>query len=197
MSAGLRWRRRMRGYAPNPHRPARGRLYSRRRHAGGSGRRAAGGAAGVNMFARLGFAVRGIACIVIGVIAIMVALRVARDEPDNAGALEAIAAQPLGYLLLWILVIGYLGLAVWRFVQAADKRLNPAGGHRVKALVCGIGYAIAFLTTLMLVVDGTRGQMAPHPRRRPRLSTVRGSFTVPPGQRPRASRAVSTSPARS
>jgi hypothetical protein len=167
MSAGLGLRRRMRGYAPDRHGPARGRQgssrgrrygrpYSRRRNVGGSGSGTAGGAAGVNMFARLGFVARGIAYIVIGAIAIMVALRVARNEPDNAGALEAIAAKPLGYLLLWILVIGFLGLAVWRFVQAADKRLNLAGGQRVKALVCGIGYAIAFFTTLMFVMHGTK-----------------------------------------
>ena len=34
----------------------------------------------------LGFVARGIAYIVIGVIAVMVALRVARHEPDTAGA---------------------------------------------------------------------------------------------------------------
>jgi hypothetical protein len=73
------------------------------------------------MFARLGFVARGIAYIVIGVIAVMVALRVARHEPDTAGAIEVIAAKPFGYLLLWILVIGFVGLAGWRLVQAAVR----------------------------------------------------------------------------
>ena len=108
------------------------------------------------MFARLGFAARGIAYIVIGVIAVMLAFGVARHEPDRAGAIEAIAGKPFGYLLLWILVIGFLALAVWRFVQAAVKRLNLTEGHRVRALVYGIGYAIAFFTTLMFVVHGTK-----------------------------------------
>jgi hypothetical protein len=90
------------------------------------------------------------------VIAVMVALRVARHEPDTAGAIEAIAAKPFGYLLLWILVIGFLGLAGWRLVQAAVRRLNLTEGHRVRALVYGIGYAIAFLSTLMFVVHGTK-----------------------------------------
>ncbi len=108
------------------------------------------------MFARLGFVVRGIVYIVIGVIAVMLALGVARHEPDRAGAIEAIAAKPFGYLLLWILVIGFLALAVWRFAQAAEKRLNPTEGHRVMALLCGIAYAIAFYSTLMFVVHGTK-----------------------------------------
>jgi hypothetical protein len=108
------------------------------------------------MFARLGFVARGIAYIVIGVIAAMLAFGVARHEPDRAGAIEAIAGKPFGYLLLWILVIGFLALAVWRFVQAAEKRLNLTGGHRVMALLCGIAYAIAFYSTLMFVVHGTK-----------------------------------------
>jgi hypothetical protein len=64
------------------------------------------------MFARLGLVARGIAYIVIGTIAVMVAFGIARHEPDQAGAIEAIAARPYGYLLLWIVVIGFLGLAV-------------------------------------------------------------------------------------
>jgi Domain of Unknown Function (DUF1206) len=79
----------------------------------------------LNTFAHLGFVARGIAYIVIGVMALMVALRVARHEPDTAGAIEAIAAKPFGYLLLWILVIGFVGLAGWRLVQAAVRLLRP------------------------------------------------------------------------
>jgi hypothetical protein len=45
------------------------------------------------MFARLGFVARGIAYIVIGAIAVMLALGFARHEPDRAGAIEAIAAS--------------------------------------------------------------------------------------------------------
>ena len=86
----------------------------------------------------------------------MVALRVARHEPDTAAAIEAIAAKPFGYLLLWILVIGFLGLAGWRLVQAAVRRLNLTEGQWVRALVYGIGYATAFLSTLMFVVHGTK-----------------------------------------
>jgi hypothetical protein len=154
MSAGVGFRRRGRGYGRN--RGGYERPYSRRRRNGASGGRAAEGSGALNTFARLGFVARGIAYIVIGVIAVMLAFGVARHEPDRAGAIEAIADKPFGYLLLWILVIGFLALAVWRFVQAAQKRLNPTEGHRVMALLCGIAYAIAFYSTLMFVVHGTK-----------------------------------------
>lgn len=104
----------------------------------------------------MGFVARGIAYIVIGGIAVMVALGIARHEPDRAGAIEAIATKPFGYLLLWVLVIGFVALAVWRFVQAAVTRLNLTEGHRVGAFVCGVGYAIAFFSVLMFVLHGTR-----------------------------------------
>jgi Domain of Unknown Function (DUF1206) len=80
------------------------------------------------MFARLGFVARGIVCIVIGAIALMVAFGVARHEPDRAGAIEAIAAKPFGYLLLWILVIGFLGMAVWRFCPGRGAAAEPDRG---------------------------------------------------------------------
>ena len=160
MSAGVGFRRRGRGYGRNRVGNERSRRYirpySRRRRNGASGGRSAGGSGALNMFARLGFVARGIAYIVIGVIAVMLAFGVARHEPDRAGAIEAIAGKPFGYLLLWILVIGFLALAVWRFVQAAEKRLNLTEGHRVMALLCGIAYAIAFYSTLMFVVHGTK-----------------------------------------
>jgi len=167
MSAGLGLRRRGRGHARNRRghaggrqgygrRRRYGRAYSRRRNGSNSGNGRAGGSGALNLFARLGFVARGIAYIVIGAIAVMVALGVARHEPDGAGAIEAIAAKPFGYLLLWILVIGFLGLAVWRFVQAAVRRLNLTEGHRVRAFVYGVGYAIAFFATLRFVVHGTK-----------------------------------------
>lgn len=153
MSAGLGLRRRRRGYTRNRRGYREG--YGRRRGNGtGWGARRTAGSGALNAFARLGFVARGIAYIVIGVIAIMVALGNARHSPDNAGAIEAIATKPFGYVLLWILAIGFLGLAVWRFVQAAVKRLNLTEGHRIRAFFYGVAYAILFCSTLMFIVHG-------------------------------------------
>jgi hypothetical protein len=130
--------------------PKRRRYPTRRRR--GAARPAGSGA--LNLLARLGLVVRGIVYFVIGAIAVMLALGIARHSPDTAGALEAIATKPFGFLLLWILAIGFLGLAVWRFTQAAVKRLNVTEGHRIAAFLFGVAYAILFFTTLMFVVHG-------------------------------------------
>jgi hypothetical protein len=147
MSAGLSLRRRERGYTRN-------RRGYRDRYRRGAKRPAASGA--LNGFARVGFVARGIVYIVIGVIAIMLAFGFARHTPDTAGAIEAIATKPLGYLLLWVLAIGFLGLAVWRLVQAAVKRLNPTDMHRIRAFLCGVAYAILFFSTLTFIVHGRK-----------------------------------------
>jgi hypothetical protein len=109
MSAGVGLRRRRRGYARQgygrgaPLRPAVFAPPQRRRLR----QQVSGGTGTLNMFARPGFVARGIAYVVIGVIRVMIAFGIARYEPDRAGAIEAIAARPFGYLLLWILVIGF------------------------------------------------------------------------------------------
>jgi hypothetical protein len=84
----------------------------------------------------------------------MVAFDAAQHAPDQGGALEAFASKPFGYVLLWIVTIGFAGLALWRLVQAAVARLNPTEAHRLMAAGCAIGYAIAFVTTYWFVRDG-------------------------------------------
>jgi len=145
MSAGVGLRRNRRGYRER---------YGRRRYGTSRGARKPAGAGALNAVARLGLVARGVVYVIIGVIAVMMALGISRHSSDSAGAIEAIATKPFGYLLLWILVIGFLGLAVWRFVQAAVKRLNATEGHRIKAFLYGVAYTILFFSTLMFVVHG-------------------------------------------
>jgi hypothetical protein len=84
----------------------------------------------------------------------MLAVGAAQHTPDLGGALEAIASKPFGYVLLWIVTIGFAGLALWRLVQAAVARLNPTEAHRLTAAGCAVGYAIAFITTYWFVRHG-------------------------------------------
>ncbi|MBH0774754.1 DUF1206 domain-containing protein [Nocardia bovistercoris] len=104
--------------------------------------------------ARFGFAARGVAFLILGILGFLLAIGTAEHEPDPGGALAAVAEKPLGYLLLWILAFGFLALAVWRGVQAASAGRTYSGGHRLYAVVSGITYALAFLVTLRFVVHG-------------------------------------------
>ncbi|MFC9434226.1 DUF1206 domain-containing protein [Nocardia sp. NPDC057030] len=117
-------------------------------------RRRSATSGGVETAARFGFVARGIAYITIGIIGFMLAIGTAEHEPDGGGALAAIAAKPLGYLLLWILLFGFAALVVWRVTQIAGARRTYSGGHRFYAIVSGIVYALAFLGTFRYLVHG-------------------------------------------
>ncbi|MBF6463820.1 DUF1206 domain-containing protein [Nocardia beijingensis] len=104
--------------------------------------------------ARFGFVARGVAYIVIGILAFMLAVGVAQHEPTAGGALAALADKPLGYLLLWILALGFAALAAWRLAQAAGAPAAGSNGPRVRALVLGLLYAVAAFVVLRFVVDG-------------------------------------------
>ncbi len=110
-----------------------------------------GGLAGA---ARFGFVARGVAYIVIGILAFMLAVGVAQHEPTAGGALAALADKPLGYLLLWILALGFAALAAWRLAQAAGAPAAGPNGPRVRALALGLLYAVAAFVVLRFVVDG-------------------------------------------
>ena len=118
------------------------------------GARRVAGSGAIDALARFGLVARGIIYIIIGAIAVMLAFGAAQHLPDRGGALEAIASKPFGFVLLWILVIGFAGLALWKLVQAAVARLNPTEAHRLKAAGTAVGYFIAFLSTYWFVRDG-------------------------------------------
>lgn len=84
---------------------------------GRAGRQA--GRSGVELAARVGYAARSAVYAVIGVLALMLALGQGGRTTDTHGAVEEVARQPFGSVLLVLLGVGLLAFAVWRFVQAA------------------------------------------------------------------------------
>ncbi|WP_042369865.1 DUF1206 domain-containing protein [Streptacidiphilus neutrinimicus] len=116
------------------------------------GARRAPGAETVDTFARVGFAARGVVYIVIGLLAVMVGLGFGEPALDRGGALAAIAGEPFGILLLWLLVIGFSGLALWRAVQAAAS--PQEAGHRFLDALRAVIYAVAAWSTYEFATVG-------------------------------------------
>jgi hypothetical protein len=71
--------------------------------------------------ARLGFLAKGLVYALIGVLAFQVAMG-DQQRADQKGALQAIAAKPGGSVVLWLMVIGFVAYAGWRFSEAAVGR---------------------------------------------------------------------------
>jgi len=111
--------------------------------------------------ARAGLAARGIIYILIGWVAILVALGHRSQQADQQGALQLLAGKPYGLVSLWLLGIGFAGYALWRLSEAAYGVTGDGNGAgpRLKSLGRAIVYAgFAYLT--FQVISGTQGNQS-------------------------------------
>jgi len=60
-----------------------------------------------HFLARAGLAARGVIYILVGVVAVLVALGQSSREADQSGALQLLAGKPYGLVALWLLGIGF------------------------------------------------------------------------------------------
>jgi hypothetical protein len=83
--------------------------------------------------ARLGYAVSGILHLLIGWLAFQVAWFEGSSggSADQSGALQTLAGNDVGKVILWIAVIGFLGLGLWQLTQLIVGRGKTS--DRVKA----------------------------------------------------------------
>jgi len=118
-----------------------------------SGRQAAS-SRWLQWLARGGFVARGITYVLIGVLAVQIGLGSGGKEADRSGALHAIAAQPGGAAVLWLLAVGFAGMALWLLAEAAYGQAGPGGraaGKRLAALARGIVYAFVCVGVVSFV----------------------------------------------
>jgi hypothetical protein len=99
----------------------------------------------MRFLARAGLGARGVMYVIVGWIAVQVAFGHSGQQADRTGALHAIAATPVGGVALWLLVIGFIGMALWRLSEAAYGSPGQAGrkaGARLAALFRAIVYGL-------------------------------------------------------
>ncbi|HEX5287970.1 MAG TPA: DUF1206 domain-containing protein [Streptosporangiaceae bacterium] len=99
--------------------------------------------------ARAGLVARGIIYLLIGLVAILVALGRSSQQADQQGALQLLAGKPYGLVALVLLGIGFAGYALWRLGEAAFGVTGDGrgAGPRLKSLARAVIYAFfAFLT---------------------------------------------------
>ncbi len=83
----------------------------------GSSARDAARSRPVRIAARVGIASNGVLHLLIGYLAVQVALG-SGGQADQNGALTTIASEPAGRLFLWVLVVGFAAVVLWRVVSA-------------------------------------------------------------------------------
>ncbi|ANY05719.1 DUF1206 domain-containing protein [Pseudonocardia sp. HH130630-07] len=126
---------------------------SRASRKAGRGARDAAHSTPVRVAARVGIASNGVLHLLIGWLAVQVALG-SGGQADQNGALGAIAAEPIGRVFLWVLVVGFVAVVVWRSVSAVwgFGYVGSRAKQLTKRAVCA-GQAVVY--AVLAVAAGT------------------------------------------
>jgi hypothetical protein len=118
---------------------------------------------------RLGILSYGVTHLLIAWLALALAFGGSRERADQSGAFETLAAQPLGRVLLWVLVIGFAAVALWRLGQAVwgyayvsdrMRNLRKRAASGAKAVVFAVLAVLAARTAANGSAGGNGGQNA-------------------------------------
>lgn len=105
--------------------------------------------------ARLGFAASGLLHLLVGWVTLQLAMGAADGtQADQEGAFATLAGSPLGAVLLWLTVIGFVLLALWQVTEAV---VRSGAGDRVKAVGKAVVYGALAWSAFGVVQGGGSG----------------------------------------
>lgn len=110
----------------------------------------------VRAAARIGYAASGLIHLLIGWLALRIAMGASKIAADQSGALALLADHSWGPPLLWVLVAGFAGLAIWQLTESVGGwhgTGTDAAFSRIKAFSKAIVY-IALGWTCATVARG-------------------------------------------
>lgn len=116
----------------------------------------------VDRLARFGYVVRGVLYIVVGLLAVQVALGRGGQTTDKGGAIETIGSQPFGKLLLILIAVGLVGYSLWGFIRAfldpLGRGTDPKGlAQRAGYVVSGLSYGALIFPTVQFILGAGGG----------------------------------------
>ncbi|WP_245667628.1 DUF1206 domain-containing protein [Actinomadura macra] len=112
-------------------------------------------AAGHGLFhalSRAGLATHGIIYLLIGWLALQIGLGRGGADADKKGALQTVVDNPGGMVMLWLLVVGFAGMALWRCSEALYGQPVPDGNKptkRLASLARAVIYTAIFISVLL------------------------------------------------
>ena len=124
-----------------------------------AGHRAANSRA-LRWLARAGFAARGVTYILVGWIAIQAAFGNSSQQADKSGALQEIGSTPVGGVLLWLLFVGFIGMALWQLsvVAFGMSEASDHSGHETRTRLAALGRVVVYAVIAWSVLKFAVGQ---------------------------------------
>jgi hypothetical protein len=98
---------------------------------------------------RVGYGVRGLIYIMMGLLALSVTLGKSGAPTDQQGAIAAIGRQPAGMVLLWVVLIGLVSYSLWGVIRAVLDPLHK--GHDPKGLIERGGFLFSAAGYILLI----------------------------------------------
>ncbi|MBO4209351.1 DUF1206 domain-containing protein [Micromonospora echinofusca] len=99
----------------------------------------------LELLARAGFIGYGIVHLLIAWLALQIAFGRSTGDGDQSGALQTLAAQPMGKFLVGAIGVGLLAMALWQALEAVVGHRSEQGGHRTTERIASVGRTVVYL----------------------------------------------------
>ncbi|HEX9029610.1 MAG TPA: DUF1206 domain-containing protein [Anaerolineales bacterium] len=103
----------------------------------------------MEILTRIGYGTRGMIYVIMGILAVDVALGRGGVLASPQGAIAAIGKQPAGLILLWVVLVGLISYALWGVVRAVYDPLDK--GHDMKGVLARFGFLTSAFGYAILV----------------------------------------------
>ncbi|HEY8305412.1 MAG TPA: DUF1206 domain-containing protein [Lapillicoccus sp.] len=103
--------------------------------------------------ARLGYAINGVVHLLIAWLALQVAWGGGGGSADQSGAMQTLAGNDIGRVLLWVAVLGFLGLGLWQVTEVIVGRGETS--DRLKAAAKAVVYLFLTFSFFSYARSGT------------------------------------------
>jgi hypothetical protein len=105
---------------------------------------------------RLGYAAKGLIYLLMGVLALRLAVGLGGRITDASGVLRTFVQQPFGWMLLTVIAVGILAYAVWQVTEALLDTRHKGGGvrgwlDRSLTIIKGVTYGTIGIEAMQLV----------------------------------------------
>ncbi|GIG34836.1 DUF1206 domain-containing protein [Cellulomonas pakistanensis] len=104
--------------------------------------------------ARLGYAASGVLHLLLAWVTVQLAWTSGGEQADQQGALQQVAGNGFGQVLLWVLLVGFVLLALW---QATEAIAWGEAADRAKAAAKAVTYAVLAATTVSVLTSSSGG----------------------------------------
>ncbi len=98
----------------------------------------------VDRAARVGLVAYGLVHVVIGWLALQLAVGDGSGSASSSGAIRELAEQPFGLVLVWLVAVGMFLLMCWRILEASLGHREYDGGKRTRKRLVSAGRAVIY-----------------------------------------------------